>query len=555
MASPTEEIEIIGTTIDGQFIEEPDSSQETRGKLLDSLLDLQTLIADKKIEKAKEGKPVNCFKCGQKFSKTNISKHYKNCDGLVNKTITCCKCHNEFTRRGYNSHFKNCKGNKKKISEKKNQKNNNNVRATGENQQTLQESFQRSLKRGRSEDNKSPKHKTRDRSESPLHPTKKQKVNHKKQDKKTKEKNKKKREKPAQVWGATLNFNMKNTVYHLLRQRLIIPYKKVSRKNKQLYPFHKYIYKKTFYMDKMFKEIIVSNEKGLAGTPHMHAYLKSKDKLLWKSIRIFLYRLKVNKRSILREVKVCRSTRNWVKYITKEDGDPKMLNIDKEICHNNYQMLEIARITKGNIIKNSYFDMKFQTKNQRDRLYEICAHYRNQLKLKEVTKNARTYVHEDLYLEMKKTTKRGIYIYGPPGTGKSSTLHSYTKGNHFSVPINSKGRFLFSDYQHQKYIVCEDFSQEELQSMRTTINQLTDDHGLTYGEIKGGGLIPVNCKQFIITSNDEPPIWNGFERRFTCIHVPEKDIANSDYVEPITIRLPKGSPVVIISDESNSSWF
>ena len=115
--------------------------------------------------------------------------------------------------------------------------------------------------------------------------------------------------------------------------------------------------------------------------------------------------------------------------------------------------------------------------------------------MKEVTKNAKTFVHEDLYLEMKRTNKKGIYIYGAPGTGKSSTLHSFTKGQHFSVPINSKGRFLFSDYQHQKYIVCEDFSPEDLLSMRTTINQLTDDHGLTYGEIKGGGLIPVNCKK------------------------------------------------------------
>ena len=173
-------------------------------------------------------------------------------------------------------------------------------------------------------------------------------------------------------------------------------------------------------------------------------------------------------------------------------------------------MMEIARLTNGNIQKNSYYDLKFQTKNQRDRLYEICAHYRNEKKKVEVTKNAKHFVHKELYQAMKTTNKKGLYIYGAPGTGKSSTLHAYTKGNHFSVPINSKGRFLFSDYQHQKYIVCEDFSEEDLLSMRTTINQLTDDHGLTYGEIKGGGLLPVNCKKFIITSNDEPPTWNGF---------------------------------------------
>ena len=177
-----------------------------------------------------------------------------------------------------------------------------------------------------------------------------------------------------------MNLNIKYAVHKLLRQRMILKYKKVSTKDKHLYPYKRHVYTKQFYFDKMFKEIIVSNEKGLGGSPHMHLFLKTKDKLLWKSVRMFLYRFKVNKTSILREIKACRSARNWIKYITKEDSNPCMLNIDKELCHNNYQMMEIARLTNGNIQKNSYYDLKFQTKNQRDRLYEICAHYRNEKK-------------------------------------------------------------------------------------------------------------------------------------------------------------------------------
>ena len=90
------------------------------------------------------------------------------------------------------------------------------------------------------------------------------------------------------------------------------------------------MYHRYYYLDKMFSEIIVSNEKGIGANDHMHMYLKSKDKFLWKALRMFLYRLKVNNTSILREVKTAKSVRNWVKYITKEDANPRLHNIDKE---------------------------------------------------------------------------------------------------------------------------------------------------------------------------------------------------------------------------------
>ena len=99
-------------------------------------------------------------------------------------------------------------------------------------------------------------------------------------------------------------------------------------------------------------------------------------------MQMYLYIFKVMNKSILGEVKSCISTRNWCKYITKEDTNPRLLNVDKEILHDNYQMMEIARICKGKIPKNSYFDLKFQTKFKRDRLMEVCGNYRKKLSLK-----------------------------------------------------------------------------------------------------------------------------------------------------------------------------
>lgn len=81
-------------------------------------------------------------------------------------------------------------------------------------------------------------------------------------------------------------------------------------------------------------------------------------------------------------------------------------------------------------------------------------------------------------------------------------------------------RFTFSSYQDEDYIICEDMTIEQALSLRTLINQMTDEIGLCYGEKKGGNRFAVHISKLIITSNDSLPTeeqWPGFERRFTCI--------------------------------------
>ena len=114
-------------------------------------------------------------------------------------------------------------------------------------------------------------------------------------------------------------------------------------------------------------------------------------------MQMYLYRFKFMKGSMLREVKSCISTRNWCKYITKEDTSPRLLNIDKEKLHDNYQMMEITRICKGKIPKNSYFDLKFQTKFKRDRRMEIGGNYRKKLSLKKLP-NTQDLIYMNNYL-------------------------------------------------------------------------------------------------------------------------------------------------------------
>ena len=64
-------------------------------------------------------------------------------------------------------------------------------------------------------------------------------------------------------------------------------------------------------------------------------------------------------------------------------------------------------------------------------------------------------------------------------------------------------------------IVWDDFS--ELLEYRSIINNLTDDWGICTAERKGGASFAVECNRVIITSNEPPPAWYGFDRRFLDI--------------------------------------
>lgn len=70
---------------------------------------------------------------------------------------------------------------------------------------------------------------------------------------------------------------------------------------------------------KVFKEFIFSKEQGLDADPHIHAFIRTREKMLFNKLRLFLRRFKVEGKCILRDLKPCKSAKSYMRYITKED--------------------------------------------------------------------------------------------------------------------------------------------------------------------------------------------------------------------------------------------
>ena len=92
----------------------------------------------------------------------------------------------------------------------------------------------------------------------------------------TSNKPKQKRNKPGQCWAATMTTNCKNTLFKILRMRVPVLYKSIKINSTLFRVFKRTIFKRYIYMDKLFQSLIISNEKGLGASPHMHLYMKTK---------------------------------------------------------------------------------------------------------------------------------------------------------------------------------------------------------------------------------------------------------------------------------------
>lgn len=69
----------------------------------------------------------------------------------------------------------------------------------------------------------------------------------------------------------------------------------------------------------MFKEFKFSKEQGLDVDPHIHAFIRTHEKMLFNKLRLFFRRFKVEGKCILRDLKPCKSAKSYMRYITKED--------------------------------------------------------------------------------------------------------------------------------------------------------------------------------------------------------------------------------------------
>lgn len=276
----------------------------------------------------------------------------------------------------------------------------------------------------------------------------------------------------------------------------------------------------------LIQEYIAGEERGLGAPLHCHMYLKTKQKMYLNTLRRFFRRFRLLGNTLLNNIATLRSPRDWIRYITKEDKNAVVRNVDKERCHNNYIMWNFAKLSKRCNI-SMYSVYRWSTQGQMNKYRDIHAAYWEPI----VKRQAYAKAMDALSATDKEETtlmadflgqqqpKKGIYLYGEPKTGKSTTALAITKGDHYQVPEGSS-TFAFHSWQNEPYILFEDVSDVEFLHYRNKVNQLCDEHGLCFAQTKGGGSKLITCDRVIVTSNYEPPredMWPGFARRFVCV--------------------------------------
>lgn len=295
----------------------------------------------------------------------------------------------------------------------------------------------------------------------------------------------------------------------------------------------KYFRKRFISPIPLIQEFIAGKEYGLGAPLHCHMYIKTKEKMYINTLRRFFRRFKFLGKSLLENISTLKSPRDWIKYVTKEDYNAVIRNVDKEKCNNNYIMWNFAKLSKD-CNMSMYSNYRWPNVGMLNKYKEIHACYWEPLIKKEAYERAMQLldpmqrIHiENIALLCLKTNTKGIYLWGEPKTGKSTTALAISKGSHFQVP-EGNSTFAFHSWKNEPFILFEDISADQFLHFRNKINQLCDEHGLCFAQTKGGGSRLIRCEKVIVTSNYAPPLeteWPGFERRFLCIryskeHVP-----------------------------------
>lgn len=287
----------------------------------------------------------------------------------------------------------------------------------------------------------------------------------------------------------------------------------------------KYFRKRFIRPIPFIQEWIAGKEYGLGAPLHCHMYIKTKEKMYINTVRRFFRRFKFLGTSLLENIATLKSPRDWMKYVTKEDYNAVVRNVDKERCNNNFIMWNFAKLSKD-CNMSMYSNYRWTTYGQLNKYKEIHACYWEPIIKRQAYERAmklldpiqRIHIEKIVKLCVK-TTIKGIYLWGEPKTGKSTTALAITKGAHFQVP-EGNSTFALHSWKNEPFILFEDISGDQFLHFRNKINQLCDEHGLCFAQTKGGGSRLIQCEKVIVTSNYPPPTeteWPGFERRFLCI--------------------------------------
>lgn len=324
-----------------------------------------------------------------------------------------------------------------------------------------------------------------------------------------------------------LRSRVKNTRINLARssEKFDWEYYKLKHYDYNMNP-KKYFRRRFIKPIPLIQEFISGKEYGLGAPLHCHFYIKTKEKMFINTLRRFFRRFKFLGKSLLEHIGTLKHPREWIKYVTKEDYNAIIRNVDKEKCNNNYIMWNFAKLSRNCNI-SMYSVYRWANTGQMNKYRDIHSAYWEPIIKREAYERAMQLLDptekDDIELIanfLLNCPKKGIYLYGEPKTGKSTTALAISKGSHYQVP-EGNSTFAFHSWKNEPFILFEDVSDTDFVHFRNKINQLCDEHGLCFAQTKGGGSKLITCEKVIVTSNYDPPTeqtWPGFERRFFCLN-------------------------------------
>lgn len=225
------------------------------------------------------------------------------------------------------------------------------------------------------------------------------------------------------------------------------------------------------------------------------------------------------------DLQVCKSRRNWLMYITKEDGNPYLKNV---------RVSELSLFARAqNHIKTKY---KKPTKVDRaDHFMVAAGNYRNVCldmasnhiqNLREKVDQSRETMAPNMQCWLTRAIYsalvRGdhVYLYGMPGVGKSQLVDRFIHGSKV-WRSGHPDRFMFSELDESvKICLFDDFQPVEHVAYLPRIQAMMDKLPVT---VSAKGL-PDQTRliqaQFIFVSNENiPSAMQSLERRVSYFNV------------------------------------
>lgn len=218
------------------------------------------------------------------------------------------------------------------------------------------------------------------------------------------------------------------------------------------------------------KEYVICEEKHEDGSPHLHAFIKLKNRVYFKADRFDLEDFHGN-------YQVAKSFRAVIRYVTKENNF--ISNID----------IKSALSGKSKLVKEDLLrDVDELLDEGKITPMQVASFYKNSCVYKMLQKKRMPDVMPE--------KKRHLWIYGPSNTGKTTMLRNQMKekgeDNFFQIPENND----WVGYSNQYYLYFDEFKGQ------LTVQQLNKicDGGAKVN-VKGGTVqLRYDC-QVIILSN------------------------------------------------------